>query len=834
MSSVRTGICSPTHANIEVWMDAATVRALTVYSNESSFVGSVGYDGISGLFTSTSFIKTGLAASPPFSADFWRDYRDKDALIHELRAKILFSNSDHYPPKTSGCADGVLGCKDSCSKSEACTTRELQGGECLVVIMMDASYDVGYLQASMSNNGIPAYFCFLGIEGAAKYVAEALENKIPVAFYSYQPDDFFQHYAGEVERVSLPWATPELTAVNTGDFGENGYGNPSSNPVRVDFPHVLLGKYYANVLSSSEGGMASLMNAFMLTEAHMDTLLSTYDKLRNTGALSNTENYFAAACSWLRIPDNYAIWRDWLDPLPACESNVHYSYTIEGCGPNVNSANKFPRRVKFYWRLPRPENASLPYNCDPYHLPNSQLPSTLVTSRSCLWLTENTNTWLVWATLGTQPTCDTSFYTYDVSECTSTGQRRVTYRWLLPNTANASSSSECSEGMPLPEAVLIDCEYVPYNTTASKSVFVTACLLASVMLGCIGFVVYEREMPIVKRSQYQFLVTMLLGGVLMCIATVTYSGAPSHTVCFLRPTLLSWSFTLIFGSLVVKSMRVYRVFLSRTMKRIVLSAVTMMKVLAAFFVVDIVILVSWELVSPSRAVIMTESVAEIGGLAVDRRRCASSSSVFVGLLFFWKAVMLFGGLFLSILIRKVSSDFQESVWIFASACVVLLSSLLLLPMGYFVTLSATAFFLFFSFIVLSATMLVIGLMLIPKMIRLHELATSVASEAVSSRTTRERPNSSSVSDAQVVPLPNRSGASGGSKSSKSRSRMSSKDSRNGKTEVVRVAARIPAVVRKISVKVSATPVTSFTSPGPRPSWRWGRGKNASTRSTVDD
>lgn len=228
---------------------------------------------------------------------------------------------------------------------------------------------------------------------------------------------------------------------------------------------------------------------------------------------------------------------------------------------------------------------------------------------------------------------------------------------------------------------------------------------------------------------------------------------PSRVVCALRPTLVSWSFTLIFGSLVVKSMRVYRVFLSSTMKRVVLSAGTMMKVLAGFLMVDIIIVVSWELVSPSEAVIKAESDAEIGGLTVDRLRCASGSSVFVGLLFFWKAVMLFGGLYLSILIRKVSSDFQESVWIFASSCVVLFSSLLLLPMGYFVTLSAAAFFLFFSFIVLSATMLVIGLMLVPKIVRLHDLATSAASEMASVKTTREKPNSMSVSEAQVAPLP---------------------------------------------------------------------------------
>ncbi|ETP16812.1 hypothetical protein F441_08616 [Phytophthora nicotianae CJ01A1] len=842
MSSVGTGICSPTHVNVEVWLDAATQRALTAYYNESSFVGSVGYDGLAGLFTSTSLIEAGLSATPAYSADFWRDYREKDALIRELRASILFNNAAHYPPKESGCADDALGCKDSCSKSEACTKRESNGGECLVVIMMDASYDVGYLQASLSNNDIPAYFCFLGISGAAKYVSEALASNTPVAFYNYQPDEFFQRHSGQVERVALPWATPERTAVNTGSFGENGYGEPTSNPVRVDFPRVLLGKYLAKILTSNVGGIASLMNMLTIQEKDMDSLLSGYNDMRDAGALSQTESYFAAACNWLRKPRNYHIWSQWLDPLPDCEYDIHFSFTLGGC--DSSKEETFPRRAKFYWKSPRPDNISLPYTCDPYHLPNSGLPDTLVTSRSCSWLVENTNTWLIWVSLGTQPICDTSFYTYDVSECTSFGHREVTFRWLLPDAMNATFSSECTDGKALPDPVLIDCEYVPYNTAASKAVFVLACLFACVMLGCIGFVVYECEQPIVKRSQYQFLVTMLLGGVLMCYATVIYSGEPSRIVCALRPMLISWAFTLIFGSLVVKSMRVYRVFLSSAMKRVVLSAGTMMKVLVGFLIVDIVILVSRQLVSPSNAIVKAEAVSEIGGLAVDRVRCASSSSVFVGLLFIWKAVMLFGGLYLSILIRKVSSDFQESVWIFASACVVLFSSLLLLPMGYFVTLSAIAFFLFFSFIVLSATMLVMGLMLVPKMLQLHDLATSGASEV--SKTVREKQTASSGSedDAQVAPLPLRSGVSGGSRTSRSsknikmsnnsKSTKSTKSTKSGKKDSIRVSLRVPTTIRKTSASVSAlnsTQVTTFspTPMGPRPPWKWKKPDDTTSR-----
>ncbi|RLN31959.1 hypothetical protein BBO99_00003976 [Phytophthora kernoviae] len=329
-----------------------------------------------------------------------------------------------------------------------------------------------------------------------------------------------------------------------------------------------------------------------------------------------------------------------------------------------------------------------------------------------------------------------------------------------------------------------------------------------------SFVVYHREKPIIKRSQYQFLVTMLLGGVLMCYAAVMYSGSPSHVVCALRPAMVSMAFTLIFGSLVVKSMRVYRVFLSSSLKRVVLSAGTMMKVLATFLVVDIVILLMWELVSPSKATFKAEMVAEIGGLEVDRLYCESSSSIFVGLLFFWKAVMLFGGLYLSILIRKVSSDFQESVWIFASAVVVLFSSLLLLPMGYLVTLAASVFFLFFTFILLSATSLVIGLMLVPKILCLHEIASEAKNSrpTTKSKRTRDKGHSSESEDGmQVTPLRSR-GRSKSSRSSRNeggatkqydetvkKDRGNKKDKNGIKKDGIRVS--VPVSMKKFSAKV---------------------------------
>ncbi|RLN95198.1 hypothetical protein BBJ28_00005101 [Nothophytophthora sp. Chile5] len=819
MSSVGGGVCSPTHGNMEVWTYVEARRDFRAYSNESYLSGSVGYDGRAGFYTSSSFISDGLNSSrfsPTFSADFWRDYRDSEKLIEALRVSTLY-NTRHYPPTDSGCADGHSGCLNSCSKSAACSTREGQGGECLVVIMMVEEYDTGYLQAVLANNGVPAYFCFLGIGGAVGYIAEALANNTPVAFYHFQPDEFHQHFVNQIERVALPWGTPESAALNTASFGEHGYGGLTDNPVRVDFSSILLGKYAAKLLTTSVGGVGSLMNRFALPEVEIESLLGDYDKLHGAATLSQSDAYFTSACRWLRKPESYALWNDWLDPLPVCQYDVHYSFTLEGCDAAGNDTEVFPRRVTFYWRLSLPGNASLPFNCDDE---GAALPNTLVTSRSCEWLTANTGVWLFWASQNSKPACDSSFYTFDVSGCVNeAAQREVTFRWLLPDQSNALLSSECSDGDPLPEPVLLDCEYVPYDTPSFQAIAVLSSLLACLLLAGVVFVVRNRGKPVVKRSQHQFLVTMLFGGVLMCAATVMYGGPPSHAVCALRPMLVSWAFTLLFGSLVVKSLRVYRVFLASSMKRVVLSTATMLRVLGGFLAVDCLILGVWELVAPIVPTLEAEDTAELVGLPIERLRCTSGNSLFLTLLLFWKAALLALGLYLSFLIRKVSADFQESIWIFASAVAVLFASLLLLPMGYLVTMPPTTFFFFLTLALLSTTAIVIAFMLVPKMLRLQEQTGGGPSGASSSITGDVKSNSSSsivVSELQSQRSARLSRASGGS-------------GRGSKKDALRGSGRVLTVL-KASAKVSVTPVEKFTAPSAVAS----EGGNANANANADE
>jgi gamma-aminobutyric acid type B receptor len=94
---------------------------------------------------------------------------------------------------------------------------------------------------------------------------------------------------------------------------------------------------------------------------------------------------------------------------------------------------------------------------------------------------------------------------------------------------------------------------------------------------------------------------------------------------------------------------------------------------------------------------------------------------------FWKAILLMLGLYISFLIRNVSVDFQESPWIFGSVVVVLVGCLLILPMSYMVDIRASTYYVFLATCLIICTNLIMALMLLPKLARLNEVASTTSS-----------------------------------------------------------------------------------------------------------
>lgn len=728
MSSVRSGKCTPTHINLEVWANPARERKLAVYANESYVAGQLGYMGYSGIYTTVDFIARGADSSvysPTFYADFWKDYVRSDKLLSALGYDKFTRNSAYYPIKKVFCADGSFGCKDGCSKSLACTQREASGGKCMVVMLMYDYYDPGYVQAALSNLNVPTYFCFIGYDGLEQYVLEAQTQGLPVVFYHYMPDVFLLRNAGLFQRVFLPYPTPESVIKSTGTYGENGYGQKTDNTVAVDFPATKILKYASSVVQNALP-LQPFVSKYTLSDLNINDLIQLwFDTSKDP---NEPAPEFRAACNWIKA--NYDVWKLWLDRAPLCTRETHMAYDVRGC---ENSSRT--RSVEFKWKDPNPQNASKPFVCDGGF---STLPPAIVTSRSCAWILEDERRWIDW--IAQKPVCDASFYDYSISACDSSAKRRVTFLWLLANASDPTASAECRDGVSLPASLLVNCEYMPMTSSTFAGILVITLIVAILLVAAMAFVYKHRNTPVIKRSQYELLELMLLGGVFICIAAIVYAGKPSYFLCGVRPVAISTGFTTIFSSLIVKSLRVYRVFMKSAMKRIKVSLFMMLKFFFLFFAVDVLIITVWFAVDFPAPTTTVKPALEFRG-EIDEINCASSSFIFSALLIFWKAILLFMGLYISFLVRNVSGDFQESMWIFASALVVLIGSLVIIPLTYLVDLAAAPFYVFLSITLLFCTLLVMLFMLAPKVLRLNAIM-SRRSDATSTDTQGNNPNKS--------------------------------------------------------------------------------------------
>ncbi|RLN70126.1 hypothetical protein BBJ28_00019532 [Nothophytophthora sp. Chile5] len=626
-------LCTPTH------VDLAAPAELSFGTYDWLAIGSVGHSKVSGIWTTTDLITDGTNASKyatPFYADFWRDYTTNDDLISANAVSNLRNNSKYFPPRGMFCFDGLFGCLNQCSKSYACTLREGEGKECLVVAIADFKDVYGYWPSFLSNLGFPAYFCFIGRSGLEEYIVDMQQSGRGVLFYMNQPDDFFSRHPASFQRISLPKTSAEKVLLNTWQFGENGYGQPNNNPIAVEYPEDVQQKVCSLIVAavSANDPVMALLERFRVLELSMSQLLANYAAVIADASSVPADPFFESACTWVK--GNYDVWRRWIDPLPECTVIDHMTYTVTGCNGSSH------RDVSFQWRLPDPDNSSLPFECDGGFL---ELPVPMQSSRSCDWLAANEDEWSKW--VRTLPTCDSDFHTYEALECERTGDRHIIFRWLLPDPTNASLSLECS-GAVLPDPIIVACDYVPVQSIGFVIVFVIVMIVLAGIVTCMVLVFKNRNIPIIRRSQFEFLETMLAGTILMCCAALIYAGRPTDGLCVARPVVLAIGLTLIFGSLTVNA-----------------------------------------------------------------------------LLMFWKAILLGAGLYLSFLIRNVSVDFQESIWMFASSLVVVFGCVMILPLAYMIVLPATTFYYFFSTTLWLCTSVVVALMLVPKMLRQKENATTM-------------------------------------------------------------------------------------------------------------
>ncbi|KAL4656999.1 putative G-protein coupled receptor 156 [Arapaima gigas] len=208
--------------------------------------------------------------------------------------------------------------------------------------------------------------------------------------------------------------------------------------------------------------------------------------------------------------------------------------------------------------------------------------------------------------------------------------------------------------------------------------------------GCLsGLLNYSLSNRIVKMSSPNLNVLSLCGSVLTYCSGLLFATEESSLLPHTHPaTLLQvriWTLcigsSLVFGPILCKSWRLYRIFMQRVPnKRVIIRDIQLIGLVALLILVDILVLTTWGLTDPvqcARSIIAVVKVAEEdASYSLSQMDSCSSlySPVWIFLLSVFKGALLLYGAYLAGLTSNVSSPpVNQSPTIMAAVCLVCLS-----------------------------------------------------------------------------------------------------------------------------------------------------------------
>ncbi|KAJ7352860.1 hypothetical protein OS493_033402 [Desmophyllum pertusum] len=276
---------------------------------------------------------------------------------------------------------------------------------------------------------------------------------------------------------------------------------------------------------------------------------------------------------------------------------------------------------------------------------------------------------------------------------------------------------------------------VPYREPKQQTI-ITLALSSLGMLfssGCLIVNIVYRKHRVIKMSSPHFNSITAIG-CFLCYShvllatfgnTIIYAGG-SRAICLVRAFLIVVGFTLVFGGMLSKTWRVYKIFTNRRLKRQIGGLNTAHLFLKVFHILllDIVVLVSWELVDPlqSEAIEISEELQPGNddiNIHTTNHQCDSTHyTKWVLSIMIYKGILLLFGVFLAWETRNVHYvELNDSKNIGVAVYNILLFSGLSIT-AEFVLSNFMAKRIFSNSLIYVCTTMVLGLVFLPKITRL--------------------------------------------------------------------------------------------------------------------
>ena len=272
-------------------------------------------------------------------------------------------------------------------------------------------------------------------------------------------------------------------------------------------------------------------------------------------------------------------------------------------------------------------------------------------------------------------TCSDDDMVYTLGPCDSiTIRRTVTWSW------DTSSDCDLPRASGLPATSEIECDYVGRRSRPAIVIYVFIAVFITAKLILLLYILANRREKVFTMSQPLFCTITILGGVIADITPVWLMGELTTERCM---TFASWmliTVTLLYGPLVIKTYRVWKIFDNETMRKVRLSNAKLLAWLAGYLILEGAIIAAAFAASPVEAVEYKFSISDFA--KIDRYKCSDANTFFPYVAYTLTVVPAIAALFLAYKTRNVQAEYTENRPILASLYTLSFAALVMIPITY--------------------------------------------------------------------------------------------------------------------------------------------------------
>jgi len=275
----------------------------------------------------------------------------------------------------------------------------------------------------------------------------------------------------------------------------------------------------------------------------------------------------------------------------------------------------------------------------------------------------------------------------------------------------------CDEAYTAVRDPIYRCTYVPkvrlLPPGLSRASVALAGVLALTSLAAHAFIHRNRMHPLIKASSIPFLHAMAAGS-LFGYGVLALQGfdPTSKALCMSNTALLTAWFSLTFGSLFAKNMRIHRLFNSNDLRIKNISNRDLLTRVAAFSLLDVCVITVWTILDPSTPALIEDPTNEL--MLVWQCR-SQHSLIWFALYALPKALALGYGSYIAWKVRSVAERWNESKYIGYCINNISLMCILVLPLQLLLSGQAEVLFVMFFITTVIAVFGTMCVLFLPKM-----------------------------------------------------------------------------------------------------------------------